>query len=142
MGAELGSLPGLGVLSHLGGTAFGTTAHAAVHGAVHDTFMTLPAYTRTSEGEVHELGLGVRSCLHSARSDPLSEKRERIERACEGTSAEGTARCASRGNIEPKFFVVKVRHDFHGLTYCRRIGYFSREKMEDEISSVVSHCPL
>jgi hypothetical protein len=72
-------------------------AHAAVHGAVHDTFMTLPPYTRTSEGEVHELGLGVRSCFHSARSDPLSEKRESIERACEATSAEGTARCASRG---------------------------------------------
>ncbi len=70
MGAELGSLPGLGALSHLGGTAFGTMAHADVHGA----FMTLPPYTRTSEGEVHELGLGVRSCFHSARSDPLSEK--------------------------------------------------------------------
>ena len=97
MGAEFGSLPGLGALSHLGGTAFGTTAHAAVHGAVHDTFMTLPPYTRISEGEVHELGLGVKSCFHSARSDPWSEKRERIERAFEATSAEGTARCASRG---------------------------------------------
>ena len=97
MGAEFGSLPGLGALSHLGGTAFGTTAHAAVHGADHDTFMTLPPYTRISEGEVHELGLGVKSCFHSARSDPWSEKRERIERAFEATSAEGTARCASRG---------------------------------------------
>ncbi len=45
MGAELGSLPGLGARSHLGGTAFGTTDHAAGHGAVHDTFMTLPLYT-------------------------------------------------------------------------------------------------
>ncbi len=63
MGAELGSLPSLGALSHLGGTAFGTTAHADIHGAVHDTFMTLPPYTRTSEGEMHELGFGVRICF-------------------------------------------------------------------------------
>ena len=97
MEAEPGCFPGLGARSHLGGTAFGTTAHADVHGAVHDTFMTLLSYTRTSEDEVHELGPGVRSCFHSARSDPLSEKRESIERACEATSAEGTARCASRG---------------------------------------------
>ena len=60
-------------------------------------FMTLPPYTRTSKGEVHELGLGVRNCSHRALSDPLSEKSESIERACEDTSAEGTARCASRG---------------------------------------------
>src|SRR6266581_8429862 len=66
--------------SHPGGTAFGTTVHAAVHGAVHDTFMTLPAYTRTREGEGHELGPGVRSCFHCARSDPVSETRESIER--------------------------------------------------------------
>jgi hypothetical protein len=97
MGAELGSLPRLGALSHLSGTAFGTTAHAAVHGAVHDTFMTLPLYTRTSEGEVHELDLGVRSCFHSARSDPLSEKSESIERACEATSVGDPSRCESRG---------------------------------------------
>jgi hypothetical protein len=93
MEAKPGSLPDLGALSHLSGTAFGTRAHAAVH----DAFMTLPPYTRTREGEVHELDPGVRSCFHSARSDPWSEKHERIERACEGTSAEGTARCASRG---------------------------------------------
>ena len=68
-----------------------------IHGAVHDAFMTLPPYTRTSEGEVHELGLGVRNCSHTALSDPLSGKSESIERACEGTSAEGTARWASRG---------------------------------------------
>jgi len=49
------------------------------------------------EGEVHELGLGVSNFSHRALSDPLSEKSERIERACEATSAEGTARCASRG---------------------------------------------
>ncbi len=83
--------------SHLGGTAFGATAYDAVH----DTFMTLSPYTRISEGEVQELGLGVRNCSHSALSDPLSEQSERIERACEATSAEGTARCASRGLLGP-----------------------------------------
>jgi hypothetical protein len=71
--------------------------HDDGHGAVHDAFMTLPPYARTSEGEVHELSLGVRNCSHRALSDPLSEQSERIERACEATSAEGTARCASRG---------------------------------------------
>src|SRR5260221_11869880 len=69
----------------------------AGHGAVDAACMTLPPSTRTSEGEVQELGLGVRNCSHSALSDPLSEKSESIERACEATSAEGTARCASRG---------------------------------------------
>jgi hypothetical protein len=39
---------------------------------VHDAFMTLPPYTRTSEDEVHSLGLGVRNCSHRAISDPLS----------------------------------------------------------------------
>src|SRR5258708_27944726 len=102
MGAEVGSLPGLGAFSHMGGSAFGATAHAAVH----DTFMTLPPYTRTSEGEVHELGLGVRNCSHRALSDPLSETSESIERACEGTSAEGTARCASRGKPVPRRFLL------------------------------------
>ena len=97
MGAEVGSLPGLDAFSHRGGSAFGATAHDAVHGAVHDAFMTLPPYTRTSEGEVHSRGLGVRNCSHRASSDPLSGKSERIERACEATLAEGTARCASRG---------------------------------------------
>src|SRR5258708_25365659 len=59
--------------------------------------MTLPPYTRTSEDEVHSLGLGVSNGSHRALSDPLSEKSESIERACEDTSAEGTARCASVG---------------------------------------------
>jgi len=80
MGAEVGSLPGLGAFSHMGGSACGATAHDDGHGAVHDTFMTLPPYTRTSEGEVHELGLGVRNCSHRALSDPLSETSESIER--------------------------------------------------------------
>ena len=65
--------------SYMGGSACGATAHDDGHGAVHDTFMTLPAYTRTSEGEVHELGLGVRNCPHRALSDPLSETSESIE---------------------------------------------------------------
>jgi len=77
----------------MGRSAFGATAHDDVH----DAFMTLPPYTRTSEDEVHSLGLGVRNCSHRTLSDPLSEKSERIERPCEATSAEGTARCASRG---------------------------------------------
>jgi hypothetical protein len=95
MGAEVGNLPGLGAFSHLGGSAFGATAHADVHNA----FMTLPPYTRTSEGEVHSRGLGVRNGSHRVRSRPLSDKSGSIERACEATSAEGTARCASRGLI-------------------------------------------
>ena len=93
MGVEDSNLPGLGAFSHLGGSAFGATAHAVVHGA----FMTLPPYTRTSEGEVHELGRRVRNGSHSARSDPWSEKRESIKWECPATSAEGTARCSSRG---------------------------------------------
>ncbi len=75
---------------HMGRSACEDTAHDAVH----DAFMTLPAYTRISEDEVHSLGLGVRNCPHRALSGPLTEKSERIERACEATSAEGTARCA------------------------------------------------
>ncbi len=80
MRAEPGSFPGLGARSPLGGTAFGSRTHAAGHDAVHDTFMTLLAYTRTREGEGHELGPGVRSCFHRARSDPVSATRESIER--------------------------------------------------------------
>ena len=94
--------------SHMGGSAFGATAHDDVHGAVHDAFMTLPPYTRTSEDEVHSLGLGVRNCSHSALSDPLSEQSERIERACEATSAEGTACCASRGILHSKLSLKTI----------------------------------
>ena len=65
--------------------------HSTAYDAVHGAFMTLPPYTRIREGEVHELGLGVRSCSRRARSRPLSEPGESIERACEGTSAQGTA---------------------------------------------------
>ena len=44
------------------GLAFGATAHVDVHGAAPDAFMTLPAYTRTREGEVHPLGNGPEPC--------------------------------------------------------------------------------
>src|ERR1700738_1721397 len=83
--------------SHMGRSAFGATAHDAVHGTVDDAFMTLPPYTTTSVDEGHSLGLGGRNGPHGGFSDPLSEKSEGIERPCEATSAEGTARCASRG---------------------------------------------
>src|SRR5713101_7099224 len=96
MGAAVDSLPTRRVLTH-GGSAFGATAHDDVHGAVHGAFMTLPRYPRSREGEVHELGLGVSNCSRRVRSRPVSEPSESIERACEATSAEGTARCASRG---------------------------------------------
>jgi hypothetical protein len=98
MGAEVGRLPGLGAFSHMGRSAFGAAAHEDVHGAVDDAFMTLPPYTRTSQDEVHELGLGVRNGSHRDLSDSLSDKSESIELACEATSAEDTARCASRGS--------------------------------------------
>ena len=37
------------------GSAFGATAHAAVHDAAHGAFMTLPHHTRTREGEVQPM---------------------------------------------------------------------------------------
>ena len=42
------------------------TAHDDVHGALHDAFMTLPPYTRIQEGEVQELGFGVRNGSRTA----------------------------------------------------------------------------
>ncbi len=47
---KMGLLPGTFWL--LSCSVFGATVHAAVHDAAHDAFMTLPAYTRTREGEV------------------------------------------------------------------------------------------
>ena len=114
MGAEVGSLPGLGAFSHMGGSVFGATVHAAVH----DAFMTLPPYTRTSEGEVHELGLGVRNCSHRARSRPLSATSKSIERACEATSAADTPRCASRGFIKS---LSTLHLNFRKSMYARRV---------------------
>ena len=98
----MGGLPGLGVFWLLSCSAFGATLHDDAHGA----FMTLLPYTRISEDEVHQLGLGVRNGSQSALADPLSEQSERIERACEATSAEGTARCVSRGKPVPRRFLL------------------------------------
>ena len=47
------------------GSAFGAMAHDAVHGAAPDAFMTLPAYTRTREGEAPQLGSGPTPCRQS-----------------------------------------------------------------------------
>jgi len=88
-GAEVGSLPARRVLTQGG-------QHLEPQPMM--MFMTLPPYTRISEGEVHSRGLGVRNCSHRARSRPLSEQSESIGRACEATSAEGIARCTSVGN--------------------------------------------
>jgi hypothetical protein len=41
-----------GAFSPLWGSAFGATAHVAVHDTAHDAFMTLPHHTRIREGEV------------------------------------------------------------------------------------------
>jgi hypothetical protein len=59
-------------------SAFEATAHDEAHNA----FMTLPAYTKTSEGKVHQLGsgptpcrleLGVSNYSRRASSEPLPE---------------------------------------------------------------------
>jgi hypothetical protein len=60
---KMGLLPG--AFSLLWGSAFGVTAHDAVHGAAHDAFMTFPAYTRTKEGEAPQLGSGPTPCRQS-----------------------------------------------------------------------------
>src|SRR5260221_3269596 len=65
--------------------------HATAYDAVHGAFMTLPAYSRSREGERHEPGFGVRNYPHTARSRPVEASRERMERACPGTSAQETA---------------------------------------------------
>ena len=46
-------LPGLSAFWLIGGSAF--------HDEAHDAFMTLPPYTRTSEGETRQLGGVVRT---------------------------------------------------------------------------------
>jgi hypothetical protein len=60
---KMGFLPS--AFSLMWGSAFGATAHDAVHGAAHDAFMTLPAYTRTREGEAPQLGSGPTPCRQS-----------------------------------------------------------------------------
>jgi hypothetical protein len=54
-------------------------------------FMTLPAYSRSKEGEGHELGFGGRNGSHTARSRPARATRESSERACPATLAQRTA---------------------------------------------------
>src|SRR6266496_4264421 len=92
-GDTLARPPGLGAFSHRRGSALGATANFAVH----DAFITLPPYTKAREGEVHELGLGGRNC-----SRPVSATSERMEREGPATSAQRTARCASRGKCNDK----------------------------------------
>ena len=75
-----------------------STASDAVHNAVHGAFMTLPAYSRSredGENKGHEPGFGVRNGSSTARSRPVEASRERMERAGEGPSVQGTARCVS-----------------------------------------------
>src|SRR2546429_3760813 len=69
-------------------------------------FMTLPPYTQAREGEVHELGLGGRNCSRRARSRPVEASSERMEREGPATSAQRTARCASRGKCNDKWCTV------------------------------------
>src|SRR5690242_12690983 len=75
------------------GSAFGATAHDAAHGA----FMKLAHYPLTKESEVHEQGFGVSNGAHPVRSRPVEASSESMEREGPATSAEETARCASRG---------------------------------------------
>jgi hypothetical protein len=70
-------------------------AHATTSDAARGAFMTLPAYSRSREGEGQELFRGVSNGSHTARSRPERAARERMEWVCEGTSAQGTARGAS-----------------------------------------------
>src|SRR6266566_4993013 len=63
--------------------------------------MTLAPYTRIREGEGHELFRGVRNGSHRVRSRLVEASSESMERPCPATSAQGTARCASRGPIGP-----------------------------------------
>ncbi len=46
--------------------------------------MTLPAYSRSREGEGRELGCDVSNGSHTARSRPVPETSESMERAGEG----------------------------------------------------------
>ena len=61
---KMGFLPS--VFSLLWGSAFGATAHDAVH----DAFMTLPPYPRTREREARQLGRGPKPC----QGGPLNEE--------------------------------------------------------------------
>ncbi len=41
-----------------------------------------------------------------------------------------------------KMFGPRCGHHFHGLTHRRRVGHFSREKVQYRFSSAVKHSPL
>jgi len=56
----MGLLPS--AFSLMWGSAFGATAHAAVHDAIHGAFMTLPPYTQRREDEAPQLGRGPTPC--------------------------------------------------------------------------------
>jgi len=115
--------------SHRGKSAYGATAHDDVHDDAHCAFMTLSRHTRTREDEVHALGLGVRNGSRRARSRPLSEPSESIERACEATSAEGTARCASRGNTRSKKALRYVScHEGQGLVEMPWLAFYGENQ--------------
>src|SRR5438128_10937923 len=61
-----------------------STASDAIHRAVDGVFMKLPSYSRSREGEGRELGCDVSNGSHTARSRPVSETSESMERAGEG----------------------------------------------------------
>ena len=101
--------------------------HATAYDAVHGAFMTLPPYSRSREGEVRELGFGVRNGSHRARSRHVSATSERLERECPATSAQGTARCASRWKSDQGGLLCRVvRHLSSQLT--KLSGDSGREK--------------
>ncbi len=65
-GQRCGRLPTRGVLPQVGVGGWRPGPHCAVHGA----FMALPPYTGIRQGEVPELGPGVRDGSHRAPFDP------------------------------------------------------------------------
>ncbi len=94
-----------------------STASDAVHNAVHCAFMTLPAYSRSredGENKGHEPGFGVGNGSYTARSRPVEASRERMEREGPDPSAQGTARCVSRGKSE--------RHDRESSCHVSSLG--------------------
>src|SRR2546426_6976229 len=74
-----------------------STASDAIHRAVDGVFMTLPAYSRSREGEGRELGCDVSNGSHTARSRPSQKQARAWNGPVKAASAQGTARCASRG---------------------------------------------
>ena len=109
--------------------------HATAYDAVHGAFMTLPPYSKSREGEVQELGCGVRNGSHTARSRPLSETSESVERECPATSAEGAVRCASRGTYEYRpFFLFGSFEEFFTLRMAK-VRIFAESEAGNESQS-------